>query len=154
MMHDPINKIIMQEIGLGVDNYQKVIDQDTREQLKFKEKNIKYSSQNSVVLTKNDIPFDPIESKNLMGGLFDHFSKKLEKEDNVYISRFYDITDKEKGTALEAVVNGKKIKSDYYNNNESLKYLDIIMQLNGSDNINLKQYDTPVKKVTKRKGRV
>lgn len=150
MMQDHINKIIMNEIGLGVDDHQKVIDQDTREILKFKDKNIKYSSQNSVVLTKNDILFDPFEAKNLMNCLFDHFTKKIEQEDSKYVARYYDLSS-EDGTALEAIVNGEKVTSDYYNN-DSLKYLDVIMQLNGSDDINLKQYDTE-DNTKKKKGR-
>jgi hypothetical protein len=154
MMHDQINKIIMQEIGLGVDAHQRVIDQDTRETLKFNEKNMKYSSQNSVILTKNDIPFDPIETRNLMSSLFNHFTQKIEQEDGTYVSTYYDING-DKGTALEAVVNGEKITSDYYGN-DSLRYLDIIMRLNGSNSINLKQYDTEEKKPTthKRRSRV
>ena len=140
MMQDPINKIIMQEIGLGVDNHQKVMDQDTRETLKFKDKNIKYSSQNNVIITKNDIPFDPYETRNLMSSLFDHFTEKMNEEEDVYVSMYYDIPG-DKGTALEAVVNGEKIKSDYYTN-DSLRYLDLIMQINGSDKTVLRQYDS------------
>lgn len=154
MMQDPINKIIMQEIGLGVDNHQKVIDQDTREALKFKDKNIKYSSQNSVILTKNDMPFDPIGTRNMMNSLFDHFTEKVQEEEGTYVSIYYDINGDQGKTALEAVVNGQKVTSDYYNN-EALKYLDLIMKMNGSSTCNLKQYDTePVKETkTKKKGR-
>lgn len=152
MMHDPINKIIMQEIGLGVDNHQKVIDQDTRETLKFKDKNIKYSSQNNVVLTKNDMPFDPFQTRNLMNSLFDHFTEKANDEDGIYVSMYYDIPG-EKGTALEAVVNGEKIKSNYYEN-DALRYLDVIMKINGSDTSGLMQYDAkPEVKEIKKKGR-
>jgi len=152
MMHNPLNKIIMYEIGLTVDNHQRVIDQDTREQLKFKDKNIKYSSQNSVVLTKNDIPFDPAETRNLMSSLFDHFARKVEEQDDIYISRYYDITDNEKGTALEVIVDGKKITSDFYKN-DSLRYLDVIMQINGSKKVDLKQYDVESTNNDNKKGK-
>lgn len=139
MMQDPVNKLIMQEIGLSVDNNQKVIDQDTREMLKFREKSMKYSSTSSVHVTKNDMVFDPMETRNLMGSLFDHFTKKIEDEEGVYVSIYYDINSEE-GTALEVVADGEKITSDHYQN-DTLKYLDIIMQLNGADSSNLKQYD-------------
>lgn len=142
MNQNLINKIIMQEIGLGVDNYQKIIDQDTRETLLFKEKNMKYSSQNNVLIGRNDMIFDPINNRFLMMSLFDHFATKIEEEDGKYISIYYDVNG-ENGSALEAVVDGEKITSDYYNN-DSLKYLDIIMQLNDAENISLKQYDKEI----------
>lgn len=148
-MQDPINKIIMQEIGLGVDNTQKVIDQDTRETLRFRDKNMKYSSTSHVHVSKNDIIFDPTETRHLMGSLFDHFTKKIEDEEGVYVSVYYDINSEE-GTALEIVADGDKMTSDYYQN-DVLKYLDIIMKLNGTDTSNLKQYDGVT--VEKRKGR-
>lgn len=150
-MHDPINKIIMREIGLGVDNSQKVIDQDTREILNFKEKNIKYSSQGDINITKNDILFDPTETKNLINSLFNHFTKKIESEEGTYVSLYYDIPSP-KGIALEAVVDGEKLTSAFYKN-DTLRYLDIIMQINGADKSGLKQLDSApvIKKDTKKK---
>ena len=36
MMNDPINKMMMEEIGLTVDSQSRVMDQDTREYLSLK----------------------------------------------------------------------------------------------------------------------
>lgn len=153
MMHDPINKIIMQEIGLTIDNHQKVVDQDTREILKFKDKNLKYSSKNDIVITRNDVPFDPIDAKNMMTSLFNHFTEKINIEDGSYVSMYYDINSEE-GTALEAVIDNNKITSDFYKN-DALKYLDIIMKINGADTSGLKQYDIkPTKDTNRKKSRV
>lgn len=148
-MQDYLNKIVMEEIGLGVDSYQKVIDQDSRDQLKFKDKNIKYSSQNSVVTTKNDIIFDPAENKNLMCSLFDHFTQKIESEENKYVSMYYDISDNT-GYAIAAMVDGIRVTSDHYNN-ESLKYIDIIMKINGTEDVDLKKYDNLIIKNNKKR---
>ena len=37
-MRDPLNRIIMEDIGLTVDSNNKIMDQDTRQELKYKEK--------------------------------------------------------------------------------------------------------------------
>ena len=139
MMYDAINKIIMDEIGLTVDNYAMVIDQDSREYLKFKDKNIKYSSRNCIPISTNDIAFDPGSNRNMMSCLFEHFTRKIEEE-GTYVSIFYERIEGYK-SRLEARVNGEVVSSSLYSN-ASLKYVDMIMRLNGSTVIDLTPYDT------------
>ena len=123
MMHDPINKVIMEEIGLTVDSSNRIMDQDTRALLSYREKNLKFSSQNSVTLTNNDIIFDPASNKAIMGSLFDHFLTKIEDEEGTYVSIHYEKKNEDdNSTALVAIVDGEEITTDYYNN-DSLKYV-------------------------------
>lgn len=147
MMHNPLNRLIMEEIGLSVNDHKTVIDQDTREILKFRDKNIKYSSTDNISTTRNDILFDAIETRNLMRSLFDHFTKKIEMETGLCISVYHDIKGENDTTSLRAIVYNKNeddsfntISSDYYKL-DALRYLDVIIQLNDSDRSILKKYD-------------
>ena len=142
MMHDPINKVIMEEIGLTVDSSNRIMDQDTRALLSYREKNLKFSSQNSVTLTNNDIIFDPASNKAIMGSLFDHFLTKIEDEEGTYASIHYEKKNEDdNSTALVAIVDGEEITTDYYNN-DSLKYVEMMRCLNGSDDLNLHGMDS------------
>lgn len=159
MMKDPINKMIMEEIGLTVDSSNRVLDQDTRALLSYKDKNMKYSSQNSVTLTNKDIIFDPAANKAVMGSLFDHFLHKVEEEDGSYVSLHYEKKNEEdNSTALVAIVDGESYETDYYNN-DSLKYVEMMRHLNGSSDTDLHDMDSEAKPiedntaVTKRKHR-
>ena len=159
MMKDPINKMIMEEVGLTVDSSNRVLDQDTRALLSYKDKNMKYSSQNSVTLTNKDIIFDPAANKAVMGSLFDHFLHKVEEEDGSYVSLHYEKKNEEdNSTALVAIVDGESYETDYYNN-DSLKYVEMMRHLNGSLDTDLHDMDSEAKPVedntavTKRKHR-
>lgn len=144
MMNDPMNKIIMNEIGLTVDSQSKVLDQDSREYLRYKSKNMKYSSQSQVTLGNKDIPFDPVSNKNIMSSLFDHFGRKIEDE-GIYVSMYSERNTDDQKSSLEAKVNidGEDTvltTKSYYN--DSLKYVDMIMQLNSpSSEVDLSKYD-------------
>lgn len=147
MMKDPINKVIMEEIGLTVDSSNRVMDQDTRALLSYKDKNMKYSSQNSVTLTNKDIVFDPASNKAIMGSLFDHFLTKIEDEEGTYVSLHYEKkNEKDNSTALVAIVDGEEITTDYYNN-DSLKYVEMMRHLNESIDTDLHNMDSEAKQI-------
>ena len=147
MMKDPINKVIMEEIGLTVDSSNRVMDQDTRALLSYKDKNMKYSSQNSVTLTNKDIVFDPASNKAIMGSLFDHFLTKIEDEEGTYVSLHYEKkNEKDNSTALVAIVDGEEITTDYYNN-DSLKYVEMMRHLNESVDTDLHNMDSEAKPI-------
>ena len=142
MMKDPLNKEILEEIGLTVDQQKRVMDQDTRSHLTFNDKNIRYSSTGIVTVTPQDVIFDPASNKNMMMHLFNHFVAKIEDEDGVYVSNYYDIpAENGKGSSIEAIVDGKKVRTNNYVN-ESLKYVDLIKTLNGRDASELAQFDS------------
>lgn len=155
MMRDPLNRIIMEDIGLTVDPNNKIMDQDTRQELKYKDKSMRYSSQNSVVLTQADMAFDPASNKSLMNNLFDHYLTKIEDEDGTYVPIYYEERNPDgQGTGLIAKIHREGsateevLKTQYYNN-DSLKYVEMIRQINESSNTNLSEYDSEPKDMTK-----
>lgn len=154
MMHDDLNKVIVDVIGLTTTEQCRVVDQDTGEQLIYKDKTMRYSSTNSVPCTKQDVIFDPASNKGQMGALFDHFTHKIADEEDIYVKMSYEKVDPETDkSALIYEVNGEKVTTNYYNN-DSLKYVEAIERLNGAENLEyLKQYDKKVERKSQPKTR-
>ena len=152
MMQDPLNKIVMEEIGLTINSQNKVIDQDTRTQIKFKDKNVKYSSQNAVTLGHSDMLFDPVSDRGLMTSLFGYYADKLEEEGECSVSIFYEKQDDDGKTYLESKTDKGVITSKAYHNS-NLTYIDTIKQLNGESNVDLSDYDTDPLEDTKKSKR-
>lgn len=140
MMHDDLNRVVLQAVGLTTNEQQKIVDSDTRQQLLYKDKNMRYSSSNSVPITKQDVIFDPSSNKGQMKALFDHFTNKIEDEDGTYVKMSYEVQNGEK-SALTYEVDGVKVTTNSYYN-DSLKYIEAIERLNGCEDIGyLQQYD-------------
>ena len=147
-MHDPINKMVMEEIGLTIDNNKVVIDQDTRQPIMIKEKLMKYSSKVAVPVRKEEQIFDPASNKGQMAMLFDYFINKLEAEGES-TDMYYDIHN---GSAMEVRKDGGVLQTEDYNN-EQLRYIDMMRQLNGSSPEDLKGIDDKTKKKSTRQKR-
>ena len=144
MMRDPINKIIMEDIGLTVDKNNRVMDQDTRGYVRYNNKDMRYSSQNSVILTNNDMVFDPGSNKIVMSHVFNYYLGKVQEEDGTYVSMHYEkIREEDGASALTAKIDGKEYTTHYYNN-ESLKYAEMIKIINQSEDTDLSQYDSKI----------
>ena len=137
-----ISRKIFRAIGLDVDNANKVIDQDTCRPIEFKGKCIKFTSDpdKNLLLAKNDILFDPINNTKLMSNLFGYYLTKLEEMENTVFNSYYVKSGNEGRTALELKNESGTITSNYYNN-DSIKYMDMILRLNGESDINLNEYD-------------
>lgn len=141
-MHDSLMQKIMQEIGLDIDDNNHIIDQDTGVALQFKGKQLKYINNKKCRLERNEIPFDPVCDAKLMNNLFAYYINKINAEDGRYVNIYYSVQDKnsKKGSIIlkEERDNITMQSNSYYN--DSLKYMDLILQLNGNDN-NLNAYD-------------
>lgn len=151
-MLDPINKVIMQEIGLTIDSSFRVIDQDTRQPIMVNDKVLKYSSNHAVPVRNQEQLFDPIQQRNQMNVLFDYFIGKMESE-GTPVDLYYDIHD---GSAMEVKSSENTLVSADYNI-EQLKYVDIMMQLNGSSADDVKKHDAknkPVRTTRSKKAKV
>lgn len=134
-----INIKIMQEIGIDISADKRLVDQDTGDVLQFKDKFLVGPN----VKEKNSIEFDPINNVRQMTTMFDYFTRKLEDDDSNNISVFYpkeDPNNKEK-TYLELKTEDNKIITSGSYINESLTYVDVIMRLNGSEDVDLSEYD-------------
>lgn len=140
-MKDPINKLIMQEIGLTTNIEKEVIDEETRLPIVIKDKVLKYSSSVCVPIKKNEMIFDPANNRGQMSILFDYFVNKLETE-GTEVDMYYDIND---GSAMEVKIQGQTIRTNEYNNDQ-LRYLDMMRRLNQSDPSDIRDLDDKRKK--------
>lgn len=149
-MHNPVNKMLLDEIGLTVDANHRVIDQDTRQPVIIKDRYLKYSAYNSVpVHGRQEQVFDPCSNRGQMGFLFEYYVAKLDSEGEP-IDMYYET---QNGEAIEVKREGECLESGIYNN-ETLKFVDVIMQLNQSSSIEeLHKYDSKKKPITGRKQR-
>lgn len=139
MMQNPLNRKLMTEVGLTTDKNSRVIDDENREPLIIKDNYLKYSSQYSVTVKSNEQPFDPMSNKYQMAVVFDHFLGKINEED-IQVTMYNEINN---GNAIEVILDDGKVITTKDYNDDSLKYMDAIMQLNGSSEVDsLKEYDS------------
>lgn len=132
------NDLVLDEIGLEFHN-DFLIDQDSRNQLVF---NSRYIIPNSSQLwDKGYYVFNPYKDLKFMNFLFDYFTKKILNEQNIYIDVvYYKPVKNSHNYPLAVRANGREYISKVYNV-ESLKYLDMICQLNGGTNVDLSRFD-------------
>ena len=152
-MDKEINNIIMQEIGLGVGDNHKIYDQDTGFELAIGGSSL---VEPGYYGGRNTIEFDPHNNRKMMVQMFEYFLRKHSSETDIDTLAYYNVspaaTDAANGEYIECRMSDDSfIKSRSYKR-DSLKYTDIIMQLNG-ESVPLDQYDTPVVKPTIKRGR-
>lgn len=147
-----INTIIMQEIGLEIGRNNKIYDQDTGDAIRMNDMDLVapgfYGGRHA-------IEFDPHNNKKMMGQLFGYFLNKYADESGVEIPSYHNIDDKSKDSGfIECLIDEdgtlNPIRSKAYKR-DSLKYTDIIMQLNGDNSVDLSKYDQDVVKPTVKK---
>lgn len=137
MNKEDFNNKVMQEIGLEVDSNGNVIDQDSRNLIQFKSKNIKCTN-----IGRDDIPFNPLENASLMSKLFSYYVDKLDKEDGRYVSVYYpNARDKGEKGYIELKEGNNVIKSGTYYN-DSIKYAELMMTLNGNTKVDFSELDS------------
>lgn len=141
-MQKELTSRLMQEIGLDVDNKNHIIDQDTGNLIQYNGKNLKYTEESQSIL-RSEMEFNPIENPKLMSHLFSYYTNKIHEEDGRYVNIYYSVQDnpntKKGAIELKEEKENISMKSASYNN-DSLKYMDLILQLNGEDS-NLAEYD-------------
>lgn len=137
MNKEDFNNKVMQEIGLEVDSNGNVIDQDSRNLIQFKSKNIKCTN-----IGRDDIPFNPLENASLMSKLFSYYVDKLDKEDGRYVSVYYpNARDKGEKGYIELKEGTNVIKSGTYYN-DSIKYAELMITLNGNTKVDFSELDS------------
>lgn len=127
-----VNMLFMREIGLEVRKGQRIYDQDTGLPVTINGMSIVapgfYGGRRS-------IEFDPYNNRKLMGQLFGYFMDKQSDETGVEVTAYYNVDNH-----IECrMADNEIIKSKPYQR-DSLKYLDIIMQINGGRE-DLSSYD-------------
>ena len=145
-MEKEINTIIMQEIGLEVGKNNIICDQDTGDALKINGMDIVAPGCYG---GKQSIEFDPYNNRKMMGQLFGHFLGKYSDETGVDVLSYYNV-DSGVDMKVECRMSNDSIVSSKSYGRDSLKYTDIIMQLNGGE-ADLSKYDIPQTKETIRR---
>lgn len=145
-MEKEINTIIMREIGLEVGSCDRIYDQDTGAEIRINGMNV---IQPSGYCGQQDIGFDPYNNRKMMNYLFSYFTQKHADETGVEVTAFYNVGSGP-DTCIECrLSNNEVIRSRPYVR-DSLKYTDLIMQLNGDQSEDLSEYDKlPDKKSVK-----
>lgn len=140
-----INTLIMREIGLEVGHNHRIYDQDTGMEIKINGMDVVAPGYYG---GRQSIEFDPHNNRKLMGHLFGYFLEKHSDETDEDIIAYYNVDSGSNGRVECRTSNNEVIKSQSYLR-DSLKYTDIIMQLNGeTDTTELKKYDVPPVKVS------
>jgi len=135
-----LNIQLMQEMGLEEGERRRVIDQDTGKICSMGSREIVTPGSQS---GKNSIEFDVINNPRMMSSLFSEFVDKLSEEGDIEgCMNFGSYLNKQDGTMTAKLmfVNGETIQSKAYNN-EALCYADLVFQLNGEEDVDLKKHD-------------
>ena len=135
-----ITQIIMHEIGLDVDKNNNIVDQDNGQPIHFNGKELKYNlGEKKLRIGRNDVEFDPIENTKIMSHLFSYYLDKKNEEDGTYFPVYFSVSNPDGKSSLE-IKGDNTFKSKYYKN-ESLKYADAILRINGNEYTDLSSID-------------
>lgn len=126
-------QLLLDEIGLEI-HFDKIIDQDTRKVV-----DIPFMPYQTVLTIKHIDSL--IKNPKAVNALFNYFLQKIMIEQNIYIDVvYYKQLKNSRNLPLAIKANGKEFISRIYNN-ESLRYLDLICQLNGGTDVDLSRFD-------------
>ena len=135
-----VTQILMHEIGLDVDKENNIVDQDNGQPIHFNGKELKYNlGEKKIPIGRNDIGFNPIDDTKVMSHLFSFYLDKKQEEDGTYFPVYFTVNNSNGKTALQ-LKGENTIKSEYFKN-ESLKYIDAILKINGTEDLDLSSID-------------
>lgn len=132
-----INTLIMQEIGLDIGPGNRIFDQDTGMEIKINGMDV---IAPGCYCDDKSIEFDPYNNRRLMGQLFSHFLDKYSNETDLDVLTYYNV-DSDNKSRVECLFSDNSTVSSKSYNKDSLKYTDIIIQLNGGEANDLNKYD-------------
>lgn len=142
---------MLDELGLYTDIDGVVCDQDNDSPICLNGKTLIYTDDpDNMVNRRNEMLFDPLNNPTLGKYLFGFYA---EHRSDVTVDGFHTMPDlvcKDKG--IVRVESGDAIIAEskpYYN--DSVKYADAIMRMNGNDSPDLSSYDAPLKPKSKKK---
>lgn len=140
--NEDINKLFLQEVGLDVTEDGHIVDQDTFNTIQIKKTDTVFKGYGDQ--HKGSIELDPAKNSKHAKILFDYYVNKLADNDEIEAFSSYNsyITDEEKAKGIIECKssNNEIMKSGEYVN-ESLRYLDTIMRLNGDDDPDITKLD-------------
>ena len=140
--NEDINKLFLQEVGLDVTDDGHIVDQDNFNTIQIKKTDTVFKGYGQ--LHRGSIELDPAKNSKHAKILFDYYVNKLADNDEIEAFSSYNsyITNE---TTAKGIIECKShdneiMKSGEYVN-ESLRYLDTIMQLNGDPSPDISKYD-------------
>ena len=140
-----MNFNLFNTIGLAINQEQHLYDQDTLQELHYKDKYIKSTVQDVPVYAgKNDIIFEPSKNYNLMATLFGYYiDKESASEDGDKIGYIAqgteDTPDKEYHRIFVQTARFGRVESDWFLNGY-LGFIDCIFKLDGQ-NVDIHNFD-------------
>lgn len=145
-------ELVMDEMGLYADPYGNVLDQQTDTALQIKGRNLKFVADDFVRLSKDEMVFDPLNNQTLANNLFGYYiNNRFNENGNKYVSNYSTVPAGEGKGTVEVKVDGSTLASGKYYA-DSVKYADMMMRMNGSDSVDLSDYDKkPVAQKKKQK---
>lgn len=132
-----INMLIMQEIGLEVGDRNRIFDQDTGLELKINGMDVTAPGYQE----RQAMEFDPYNNRKMMNQLFGYFLDKHSDETDIDVISYFDVPhDKDTSCVTCRMSDNSTITSNPYKR-DSLKYTDLIIQLNGGEVEGLDKFD-------------
>jgi len=136
-----INLAIMREIGLDIGPDNRVYDQDSGMAIRIDGADIMAPG---AAYGRSTAEFDPFNNRKMMNQLFGFFLEKHADETGVDCNSFYLINKKAGAGQVECKFSDSTVLTSGVYGGDSLKYADIIMQLNDSEGtVDLSEYDYP-----------
>lgn len=134
-----VNALFMSELGFEIGKNQRIFDQDTG--LPLEVGGVKFVAPDCYG-GKQSAEFDPYNSRKQMSQFFGYFMDKQADETGKEIMSYYAIDDRKgnKGRIQCKFDDNTVITSGSYMR-DSLKYIDIVMQINGDECPDLEKYD-------------
>lgn len=135
-----INSLIMREMGLEIGPGNRIVDQDTQLALTLGAQGIVAPG---AYCGRQNVEFDPYNNRKMMGNLFGMFLEKYSDESDIDVLTYYNVNDNKKDQTgqIECRMSNNTVITSKPYIRDSLKYADIILQLNGETNVDLSKYD-------------
>lgn len=141
------NDICMRELGLDIDDDDRIFDMDNDSIIKINEKYLKYVDEDEQfpVFRNDEIEFNMLFNTKTMQTLFGIYLDKYALRKNIYVNGYYQIQESnDKGRAafsyMEQDTTKVRESDEFYN--ESVRIFNLICKLNGSTNLyDFKQFD-------------
>lgn len=132
------NKMIMEEVGLEVGEGSRIYDQDTGDLVQIEGKDLVAPGAPSNRETQE---FDPYNSTRMMSQIFGYYAKKVaDSGEAPEYGVMYNV-DCGNGKGYVTMMNDdEKLVSKPYSR-EQCKYADLILQINGDEDPDLKEFD-------------
>ena len=140
-----VNTLIMREVGFEVGPGRRIYDQDSGMPIKINGMEVVAPGSYS---NRQFVEFDPYNNRRLMGHVFNYYINKQYEESGREVLTYYNKDDTPAGGKVECRLDDNTIITSNQYTRDTLKYVDIMMRLNGEENPNLEQYDVPMIKET------